>query len=236
MNKTQKGLSAKVSKETSAGFGLIESLLIILILAVIGFGCYYVWHNKHQTDKTLGNTAKVNQTAQPPKNSSNASKSQSQSPANEVSLTLSLDAGKSLSFKAPAGWEKVPNFENKVQRTINGQLYVLSAQLNDQDYLKLDSYQSSFNAIVGSAKTAKGTQVSVIKLDPNNGPKGELALSSCEPDQSGFGCSLSLDGSSLLIMISGAATGQAPVGISFSGSNFDQFINELQQAIRTMPV
>lgn len=38
MNKNQKG------------FALIESLLIILILAVVGFGGYYVWNTQH--DKT----------------------------------------------------------------------------------------------------------------------------------------------------------------------------------------
>ena len=29
------------------GFGLVESLLTILILAVVGFGGYYVWHARH---------------------------------------------------------------------------------------------------------------------------------------------------------------------------------------------
>ena len=40
MNKTQKG------------FALIEGLLITLILAIIAFGGYYVWHTQTTTDKS----------------------------------------------------------------------------------------------------------------------------------------------------------------------------------------
>ena len=40
MNKTLKN---------QKGFALVEGLLIILILAVIGFGGYYVWHSQHKT-------------------------------------------------------------------------------------------------------------------------------------------------------------------------------------------
>jgi type II secretory pathway pseudopilin PulG len=207
------------------GMALIESLLIILILAIIGFGGYYVWHSQKQTDKTLDTVAKISQ-------------STVSAPAETLSvLTLDMGNGKTLQIKAPKGWSQVQGFNNKVERTIGEQLYVVSGQINDQDFLKLDSYQSNFNGTVGSAKTAKGTAVSIIKLDPDNGAKeGNLALSSCEPDQSGFGCSLDLKGSSLLVLVSGAVGGQTPASISFSGSSFDQFINELQRIIRSMPI
>lgn len=54
MNKTQKG------------FALIESLLIILILTIIGFGGYYVWHTQKQTDKTNSDTLKASQSTTVP--------------------------------------------------------------------------------------------------------------------------------------------------------------------------
>ncbi|OVE79336.1 hypothetical protein BVY00_00710 [bacterium G20] len=65
----QKGLSAKIPKEISAGFGLIEALLVILILAVASFGGYWVWHTHHKNKTSTANTtpatssAPVNQTA-----------------------------------------------------------------------------------------------------------------------------------------------------------------------------
>jgi hypothetical protein len=59
MNKTQKG------------FALVEGLLILLILAVIGFGGYYVWHSQRQTDKSL---TQANQVSQSTKTSSKASR------------------------------------------------------------------------------------------------------------------------------------------------------------------
>ncbi|PJE65465.1 hypothetical protein COU91_01495, partial [Candidatus Saccharibacteria bacterium CG10_big_fil_rev_8_21_14_0_10_47_8] len=34
------------------GFTLIESLLVVLILAVVGFAGYYVWHTRHESNKS----------------------------------------------------------------------------------------------------------------------------------------------------------------------------------------
>jgi Tfp pilus assembly protein PilV len=50
-------------KKTQSGFALVESLLIILILVIIGFGGYYVWHTQKQTDKTLDTAAATSQKA-----------------------------------------------------------------------------------------------------------------------------------------------------------------------------
>jgi uncharacterized protein (UPF0333 family) len=46
-----------------SGFALVEGLLIILILAIIGFGGYYVWHTQQQTNKTLDTAATTSQKA-----------------------------------------------------------------------------------------------------------------------------------------------------------------------------
>lgn len=50
-------------KKTQSGFALVESLLIILILVIIGFGGYYVWHSQKQTNKTLDTAATTSQKA-----------------------------------------------------------------------------------------------------------------------------------------------------------------------------
>lgn len=50
-------------KKTQSGFALVESLLIILILVIIGFGGYYVWHSQQQTNKTLSTAASTSQKA-----------------------------------------------------------------------------------------------------------------------------------------------------------------------------
>jgi len=58
-------------KKTQSGFALVEGLLIILILAIIGFGGYYVWHAQKDTNKTLDTaTATSNKTAQAVSNNS----------------------------------------------------------------------------------------------------------------------------------------------------------------------
>jgi hypothetical protein len=57
MNKDQKG------------FTVVEGLLIVLTLAVIGFGGYYVWHTQHKPKTTTPTTAAS--TTTPTKTSSN---------------------------------------------------------------------------------------------------------------------------------------------------------------------
>ena len=47
--------------KTQKGFALIEGLLIILILAVIGFGGYYVWNSQKQANKSLTQADQVSQ-------------------------------------------------------------------------------------------------------------------------------------------------------------------------------
>jgi uncharacterized protein (UPF0333 family) len=45
---------------TQKGFAALESLLILIIIAIIGGTGYYVWHSKQQTDKTLSGAANLN--------------------------------------------------------------------------------------------------------------------------------------------------------------------------------
>lgn len=50
MNKTQKG------------FAHLEALLLLIIVAIIAFTGYYVWHSKNNANKSLANAANTNQT------------------------------------------------------------------------------------------------------------------------------------------------------------------------------
>jgi prepilin-type N-terminal cleavage/methylation domain-containing protein len=58
-------------KLSSKGFGAIEVLVAIVVIAVIGFGGYLVWHNhqdKKATDNTKSQTSTTNKTANNPTN------------------------------------------------------------------------------------------------------------------------------------------------------------------------
>jgi type II secretory pathway pseudopilin PulG len=81
MNKTQKG------------FALMEGLLIILILAIIGFGGYYVWNSQKNTNKSLNNADKASQSI---------SAANSSAAGNNFSTYNSTLGG--FSFKYPSNW------------------------------------------------------------------------------------------------------------------------------------
>lgn len=55
-------------KSGQKGFTIVETLLLLILLAILGFTGYYVWHSQKQTDKTL-NTASNEQLAAPDKKS-----------------------------------------------------------------------------------------------------------------------------------------------------------------------
>jgi hypothetical protein len=40
-------------RKSQKGFAIVEALLIVILLGIVGFTGYYVWHSKQQTDKTL---------------------------------------------------------------------------------------------------------------------------------------------------------------------------------------
>lgn len=74
--------------ENQKGFALIESLLIILILAVIGFGGYYVWHTQKGDKSKSG----------PHVTSENAAKPVSPAPASDNAMLTLADSTVSLTY------------------------------------------------------------------------------------------------------------------------------------------
>jgi len=47
-------------KNSKSGFTVVEALLIILVLAVVSFGGYYVWHSQHKTNTSPTSSSTVN--------------------------------------------------------------------------------------------------------------------------------------------------------------------------------
>lgn len=73
--------------KTQNGFAIIESLLILIIIAIIGGTGYYVWHSKSQTDKTLDNASNSNSVVSPAK-STNSVKTSSPATPQTKYLTI----------------------------------------------------------------------------------------------------------------------------------------------------
>jgi hypothetical protein len=47
-----------MKKSGQSGFAVIEAVLVLVIVGILGFTGYFVWHAKQSTDKSLDNTAK----------------------------------------------------------------------------------------------------------------------------------------------------------------------------------
>lgn len=50
-------------KSGQRGFTVVETLLVLILLAIIGFTGYYVWHTQKNTNSTYNNSAKLNSPA-----------------------------------------------------------------------------------------------------------------------------------------------------------------------------
>ena len=88
-------------QNNNKGFSAIEGLLIVLVLAVIGFGGYYVWHTQHQSKTSTSIIASASS-----KNSPSTSKQAITTTPNPYagwkSYTLTDEK---LSFQYPPTWQ-----------------------------------------------------------------------------------------------------------------------------------
>lgn len=84
-------------KTKQNGFAVLESLLILVIIAIIGGTGYYVWRSKNQTNKTLDNASSASQS------STTGSQSQKKATPQPSATKLSLDGG-NVSFNNPNAW------------------------------------------------------------------------------------------------------------------------------------
>jgi type II secretory pathway pseudopilin PulG len=93
MNKTQK----------QRGFAIVESLLVLVVVAIIGGTGYFVWHSKQQTDKSLSAASTENQVT-------NSKKTSNSSPpvTDETANWLVYKSPENIyRLKIPDGWSLV---------------------------------------------------------------------------------------------------------------------------------
>lgn len=89
-------------KHQQKGFAVLETLLIVIILAIIGGTGYFVWHSRQNTDKTLGNAAKSQPGIPKTKNEPQISTT------GWASFTSKLEG---FAIRYPKDWEVVSNGE-----------------------------------------------------------------------------------------------------------------------------
>lgn len=88
------------------GFSAVEALLLLVIVAMIGFSGWYVWHAKQNADKTLTadkSTVPI----------FNKKKSTSPSSTSSTTAAQSSNACGIVTAKTPAGWETYTNSQYK---------------------------------------------------------------------------------------------------------------------------
>jgi hypothetical protein len=73
--------------KTQHGFAVLESLLILVIIAIIGGTGYYVWHSKQQTDKSLNDASTSSQSLGDAKSSSSHSNSGAKTSSKYVTIS-----------------------------------------------------------------------------------------------------------------------------------------------------
>jgi hypothetical protein len=107
--------------KTQNGFAVIESLLILVIVAIIGGTGWFVWHSKQQTDKTLSETGN----------------SQAVNPSKKTPATVSTSTSqKYLTIKE---WSvKVP-----LTSADSDAYYVIKTDRPDTAYLSLQKYKGT---------------------------------------------------------------------------------------------
>lgn len=82
------------------GMGAVEVLLILVVVGILGFTGYFVWHSQQSTSKTLDQTAKTDSSASAP------ATSQTKTAAPKMlSATMDPSIGKQISFSYPDTWK-----------------------------------------------------------------------------------------------------------------------------------
>jgi Tfp pilus assembly protein FimT len=76
----------KLSKNSN-GFTVVEGLLIVIVVAVIGFGGYYVWHTQHKTSPAKTATTAAVKTTTPSKSTAPTSTSSSTNSVKYLTIT-----------------------------------------------------------------------------------------------------------------------------------------------------
>jgi hypothetical protein len=70
-----------MKKQTQKGFAHVEALLLTVLITIIGFTLWYVWHSNNNAKKALDSAASLNQSIKTTKKSNSASSKKTSTPS-----------------------------------------------------------------------------------------------------------------------------------------------------------
>lgn len=142
-------------RQNQNGSGIVEAFLIIVVIGILGFTGYFVWHSQKSATTTLNETLKAT-------NSSLSAKTPAAKSAAPKLLTASMDAavGKDISFTYPETWsltkgavQKSPYLDQKVTvKSPSGSLSLV--------------YEASDGGLGGACSPADSGTISSLRIEP----------------------------------------------------------------------
>lgn len=161
-------------QKNQKGFGAIEAIIVLVIVAILGFVCWYVWKQNHKSTDTKSTSQQTN-------NDSDARKQAKETDLYAGWLACN-DTSEGLTFKYPATWST----EGSTKDNPCGITMPTSAS-SDGGYVWLRSAgegsTTSFKVYYNSSVQAKGTYnyvdasykgetiLDVVSLSTPNAPK-----------------------------------------------------------------
>ncbi|HEX5456749.1 MAG TPA: hypothetical protein VFW77_05325 [Candidatus Saccharimonadales bacterium] len=210
----------------SRGFAIVETMLIVIILAILAGVVYFVYRSNHNASdslKNLDNSAIIEGESKD-KAKKNTITEPTMPATHEVTVTPS--GGSELKLSVPSAWTLVEGDNGKIENTIGSYKYTIAFQITDMDYLKLGAYKS--DKVLAQTTDKSGQAIYIVKTYQN------IELSACKPSD-GKGCSLMQDGRSLFVFVSTPGQ-QAPGTIDFSDSSVDTLINDLKTIATSLSI
>jgi hypothetical protein len=199
----------------SRGFAIVETMLILIILAILAGAVYFVYRsNQDASDnlKNLDNSSIIEGETKDKKNTA-----EPVAPATHE-VTVTPYGGSEITLSAPTAWKLVEGDNSKIESTISDHKYIVAFQITDTDYLKLGAYKA--DKVLDQVTDKSGQTIYIVKSYQN------IELSACKPAE-GKGCSLMQDGRSLFVFVSTPGH-QAPGTINFSDPSASTLVNDLK--------
>lgn len=213
--------------KNAKGFGTVEIIFGIVIVALIGAIGWFVYknHNKTTPATTTVTRPATTKTATTPSVKTPSSNNTTLSNGTKTSVTPY--GGSSIGLMLPDGWSSLSY--GQFSKTISGVNYKVGFQITESDYLK-GSYGGNAS-VLKTVKTAAGTTVYVIKTADSY-----VAVSSCAPVK-GKGCSLTQNGKPLLVILNSYQSGDQYVReLNFGLSSTDTAISDFESIAASLSI